>query len=115
MRFFSNTDAAVWTIDEDRSRVRVNQPAQPRAVGEVFAHFGVEFVECIAWGTQFDDEIGTQGREAVEVGRGQRRQPLVGYPSGVWGSDSAIGEFEAGRGIHGDASSILLRPVAKLA
>ncbi len=115
INFSSGFHLTVGTVDGYRPILRVNQPAQLRALREVFGHLPLQRLQPVALGLHFDDKVRTKMPEGLTLTRTELLDPRFQSPRRVGGTAGTVGEDKAGGGIADQPSAILFGPIAQFA
>ena len=61
----------------------IKEPTELRAVLAILFHFALQGAQGIRWRTQFEDEVGTEGKEFVAFVLGKRVESFVADPGEI--------------------------------
>ena len=82
-------------IDRDILIDWVNQPREPRSIGDPLKHLGLKLLEIIAGRTEFDDEVGTDRGKALLIAITESLPAMTLDPGGVGTEHRTVRQSEA--------------------
>lgn len=114
-RIFHTFDIVVCAINVNFLLIRINQPAESRAVFDIFAHFRLQFSQDVGFRPEFDDEIRHDaGKTVFALFLRKRLIFFLRNPKSVGRAFRAIWQSKHTVGFKSDSGFVLFRSNSEL-